>query len=826
MKTNNFFDSWAPVFDDRAKPLVGKIEFCEANTTDTVLKAIYDIDGNAIQNPVYCNAVPSTQVMLGEGDYTVRYYRYIGAGNMESDNNEDSWLLYKSELVSNGVSISNNEISLYTVATVEDLMQFEGMNDGDVIQVLGYYNAEDCPTRYFVWHESGNFTNDGGIVIKSYKTTSGAWLMKIPGNYIDVRWFGDIPSNFSSGTTSNLGQRTKAAIAANKYKKDLYFPSYGKGNSNGYYMFDGSNTVSVTKDIICDDGVRFVVKPGTTGTSIVCHELHKCEKYLFVKPQGSEEHIGGYSIVADWINTSWFTLDKSEATGARVGYVIDYLNTPLRFEDTKIKFVRDGFNIVGCRFTNCLFLDCDKNIDEVCYFYNMEIKQSWFDDDFNFVSDCSFYGCKMLLDNFYDADTYIKMKNRQNEHDYGDLNEAFLNNATILTGNASDPAIIENCSGSITLANGSGNGYVELHNAGVAISGINSNTNLNMIDCWMSLTGNNLVCASISLRRGSISGTKVQVLNNVYMENADINCELYIPGATNQFNSCNVRAKITNTNLKLNSCNIYSVVESWPDNKSFKFELIGNKFVGQGAYHHLTTNLDAAAAHDTTVDGVWTSNTANYNTQHWIHVRHYGVAYSGHTYVYTNNGNPYFDRMNAYPITFYGVTMYVEVGEPASKNRIRTDVPLVVINTADTRVRLANFKVYGFSISKGLAAHRVKMYCDNAMDVVDGGSYVPNAIILNCRYALISNMLTNQEYFNWEFTSYAISSGTGDGEKFKEGSDMGWTNNNNLNVYTHNMSVWQQNSGSDNLPAARKSIKFEIVQDMNTNLEFDPGIVE
>lgn len=817
----NFFDTWSIIFDSHNKPLVGKLEFYEANTTS--LKTVYDIDGSELLNPIYVNGRPDAQVMLGDGDYDIKFYEYIGHGDMRHDSEYGNWFCYKTEYVIDDSITAAKTNDVPSVNTINDLKALANMQDGDVVQVIGYHTTYDCPARYYIWHEASGRNDDGGIIIKSNQTTQGYWEMKIPGSYIDVRWYGDIPSSFSSAVSSNLGQRTKAAAAANYYHKDLYFPSYGRGNALGFYMFDGSNTVSVSKDIICDNGVRFVVKAGTTGTMIQCHEFYKCDKYLFISVNNTTA-IGGYNLECNWTRTSWLGKDRATDISARVGYIIDYLNTPLILSNTKVKFERDGLNRSGCTFDDCLFEDCHKNIDRGCTFYNMEIKQSWFADDFDFVSDCNFYDCTIKLENFNDADTYIRMKNKQNEHNYGDLNEAILNNATILTGTASDPAIIENCGGSITLANG-GSGYVELHNAGVSISGVNSNTNLNMVDCWMSLTGNNLVCNSIALRRGSISGTKVQVLNNVYMENADINCELYIPGATNQFNSCNVHAKITSVNLKLDSCNIYSVVESWPSNKSFKFELISNRFFGEGAYHHLTTNLDATAEHDTTVDGVWTGNTANYNTQHWVHVRQYGVKYYDHTYVYVNNGNPYFDRMNGQAITFYGVTMYVEVGETAKKDRIRTDIPLIVINTANHEVRLANFKTYGFSIASGLSAHRIKMFCDNATDSVSG-RYVDNAIILNCRYALPSTMQTNQEYFNWEFKSYDISSGTDEGEKFKEGSNMGWTNNDNLNVYTHSLSVWHQDSTTDNKPMARKSIRFEIVQDINTNIEFDPGVVE
>lgn len=45
-------------------------------------------------------------------------------------------------------------------------------------------------------------------------------------------------------------------------------------------MFDGSNTVSVQKDIILDNGVRFVVKKNTSGTLVACHEMKACDNML------------------------------------------------------------------------------------------------------------------------------------------------------------------------------------------------------------------------------------------------------------------------------------------------------------------------------------------------------------------------------------------------------------------------------------------------------------------------------------------------------------------------------------------------------------------
>jgi len=349
----NYTDTWAVIFDDNAKPLLGKIGFYEADTTE--LKNIYSTDGvTTLQNPIYCNKVTTHQIMLGDGDYTVRYWRYIGSGNMESDQNEDSWFLYKTELIKADQSSSGGGDNGLVLETIADLKDFEGMIDGQVVTVLGYYEKDDCPTREYIWHESGLYSDDGGICIKSNTQNTGAWIMKIPGTYIDVRWYGDLPDDTSDGATSNLGQRTKAAVAANNYSKDLYFPAFTKGVSNGYYMFNGSNTVSVRQNIICDDRTRFVIKEGTTGTVVSCSKLYKEGRYLFIAEQGRQ--IGEYKLYADWINTSWLK-SVAVAEGARQGYVVDELLNPLSFSNTKIKLETSPN---GCVFNNCEFVEANK----------------------------------------------------------------------------------------------------------------------------------------------------------------------------------------------------------------------------------------------------------------------------------------------------------------------------------------------------------------------------------------------------------------------------------------------------------------------------------
>ena len=808
--SRNFYDSWQNLKNANGKDLVGRLTFYEADTTSTK-KKIYDVDGNELANPIYTTAhgLLAHQVLLDDSDYRVTFEQYIGPGNMESDMNETNWFLFKTILSKNGqLTVDDQTSSVARSKSIADLKNVDGMQHGDVRQVLGYYEPGDSgEPRYYVWRSETSFSDDGGVVIKSNKTTVGAWVMIVPGTYIDVRWYGDLPESNASATehTSNLGQRSKAATAANWLHKDLYFACKQNTNSNmGYYVFDGSNTVSVSKDIICDNYVRFVIKSGTSGTSISCHELKKCDKYLITAEP--DKSVGGYSLTADWINTSWL-LGKLDAAGARVGYVIDLLNNPMSFEDTKIKVERNGIN-ARVQFDNCEMVECYKQIKTDAIFDNMEIKTDWFSDDYNYITNLSLLnGCTVKLHNCKDADTYIDLKNKLNDPNYGDLGEQEISNKTIYGGGT-----IENFFGSITLSH-TGATYFEIHNASATVNGITSSMTLNCVDSWLTIPSD-VAVYDLSMRRGSLisASNKIQVISQLYLEGVDINAELYIPGVTNnKIISCTVNKKITSTQINLHNCMVYAVVESWvTGNSSFKFNVIGNTFASESGYHYINTQRDSTAERTLTVDGIWSNNTANYNNKHWVQVRQYGMKLSGHTYLYTDNGNPFFDAKNRLAQTFYGITIDVEVGGASDKSRVRTDIPLVMVNKSTREVYIANFKIYGFSLSSGLGGSRVKIYCYNNYEHISGGSYTNNALMFNVKYSFPSTLTNSEENFNYEFTNYALSTESDLDHKFKLGSNVGFTLNNNLDIYTHSMSVWQQDS--DGLPMARKSLLFEIDQ--------------
>ena len=404
----NFLDSWQNLFDSNGNFLLGKIAFYEPNTYN--LKTIYGSDGQALQNPIDTTTygLTTSQVFLSNDDYTVRFYKYIGSGTMKSTSaltgENESWNiaddsnyeLYKTITSLNGsLSIINANASIPTVNTIAELkdLTVSVLENGTIYSVFGYYQLGDCPQRYYIWHSSGTATDDGGITILSNNSNVGYWQMVIPADKIDVRWYGAMPNGSSSSNVCYLAQLALCATGCNTWSKDMYFPSYGN-HITGYYLFDGSNTVSTSKDIYCDD-VKFVVKVGTTGTNVQCNQLHKNNgtSTLFIPQLG--QTIGGYSLTSNTIYTSWLNASDTTFSGTVRSELIvntDQLTTVDGIDHisilTSLSAKKTWSNINSVTCNRKLVYNSDDS------FTNVPVQDNWYTDITTFVAsqwtDCTY----------------------------------------------------------------------------------------------------------------------------------------------------------------------------------------------------------------------------------------------------------------------------------------------------------------------------------------------------------------------------------------------------------------------------------------------------
>lgn len=717
----NFVDSWQNLFDVNGKFLVGRLTFLEPNTSSNKL-TIYDVDGNELDNPIYTSqyGLPKHQIMLQDRDYKVTFEMYIGQGNMESDENESNWLLYKTITSVNGILTTSQQSATPTfIDTVEQMKAMTGMQDGDTCIVKGYFEVGDSGAeRLYVWHQNGNYTDDGGVIIKSNNSTSGAWIMVIQYNYIDVRWYGDIPDASAKPTVqkSNLGQRARAAHAANMYDKHLYFAARQSTiSAASYYIFDGSNTVSLDQDILCDSAVRFVVKEGTTGTAVTCKTLQKPTKHLFVS-ESPQQQIGDYTLTADWINTSWLSSNDVIARNARLGYVIDKLKSPITFSNCMIKVEIDSINM-ACTFDSCDIVECYKQITIACTMQNMVVKTNWFADDYNY-SNLTLIGCTILLHNCKDANTYIVLKNRQNDPNYGDLGEQSIN-ATVLTGGT-----IENCYGTITV---SGSGSLELNNVSLTINGLGSTNTINAVDSWLTI-GTAATLRSIQMRRGSLAGNALTLISDSMIENCDIRTLINTTGIKLVVRNSEIHSKITTRNIDLINNQIYAEID--------QSDLSGIVYVKATGNMFHTNESDVPAQHyvradtvDSVVKGIWISNGSSYDTAHWIKIDRTNLKEqdNDHQYTYSKNAEPYLMKWSGRnrPLIFKKYGGYWSDPQKGVGIYSTTTIPFLFLNYRDRLVYAVPRQLYwkAFTVGRGFLARTGQIKSTNIRVGINEGDY-------------------------------------------------------------------------------------------------------
>ena len=623
------WDNWDSYLDNDGNPLHGKIRFCKKGTTENVI--IYNSDEIAIRNPSFTDMLGRTeyQVFLdSEADVTAYFYKYIGSGEMMREPAEDydpaRWALqYTSDNMDPTSKIS---ITSDTAIGVNDMTGLRALDPDRVPEVggmklvwlYGYYENGDCAPVLYMWDSASLESDDGGAVIMANSIPGrGRWLLVSRELHFDVRHFGVFPTDdIYSTDTSYTSQIANCATYIDSVGCDAWFPALKDEAS--YYLFDGANTFSIKGDIYVSDAVRFQCKNGTSGTRIQCHELHKRTPGLFV----STVNTGTGTLVADWVNISWV---GGMVTGdARVGWVIDSSEYPRQISGKEVKFLTNGHP--SLILDNCL-ITSNKKITGRITIQNSVLKTDFFSDRYTW-GDLTSIGNTILLENCKNANTYILLKNKQYDPMYGDLGEQTVSSSTLLAG-----AVAENA-----MFNGVNiKGACELHNVSGTVNIVGSGLHLNAIDCWLTVSSGT-VAEALAMRRGSLTGSGLQVLDDVYLEGVIINIPLTTLGADTLIKNCDINYKITATDIRLLNNQIYAEVDQ-RDNSygTLTVKCSGNMF-HDGAQHYVHSTTP-----NTKVVGSWIGNGSTYDNKHWIRLDRTNLKTqdNDHQYTYANNSEPY-----------------------------------------------------------------------------------------------------------------------------------------------------------------------------------------
>ena len=571
------FDNWNSYLDNEGNLLHGKIRFCRKGTTDNV--TIYNSDGTvALRNPEFTDMLGRTEYQVfvdSEADVTAYFYKYVGNGDMMGtefdDYDPERWeYQYSSDNLDPAKVVTLDADTAHGVATMADMRAKDpddvpAVNDTKFLWLYGYYNAGDKSPVLYVWDSASLSNDDGGAVIcPSSVSGPGRWILASKEYIFDVRHFGIFGQSDKYSTDySYTSQLSNCADYLAKEGLNAWFPEIY--NSLAYYLFDGTNTFSIPGDIYISDGVRFMCKTGTSGTAIQCANIHKAAPYLF----DSSVQTGSATLTADNINMSWV---GGQVTGnARNSWTIDTSDFARVITGKSVIFETNGH--YGLQLDKC-HVESHKAITGNIVMQNMAVKTEWFADNYSW-SNLSLYNCTVTLRDCKDADTYILLKNKMGQVDYGDLGEQTVHNASFGAG-----AVVENCGGTATFA-----GDAELHNVTLTASFTASTTYLNCLDTWLTINGTPTF-TMIQLDRGSIGGSAgINILNTLKCTDVTIDNSVSLLGATLLLDNCvingaishlgspieeNVRNCIFNNSITISGGEADSVVHAvWQDNVGF-----------------------------------------------------------------------------------------------------------------------------------------------------------------------------------------------------------------------------------------------------------------
>ena len=512
--------AFASYFDNLGALLIGRARFYNMDGSPAEVFAInsqghYSTLGSVVFTNSSGQLTP--QVFLGDHDYLVIFDKYVGGGTMSEDTEEESWEEQGSAIDQyNTLGVVLEGGATRSVNTIADLRETAPIGDNEVVLLLGYNSVGDVEPIYYRWNKTSTIPDNKGSFIKVDDIAQGRWYFVDCPEYLDVRHFGAFPLETIE---EDAVQRASIQLASNYAEgmgRGLYFPATYTAN-----YFDVSNLELIGVD--SHPNARVFAKSGTAARLSGIKNVH-CVS--------AEDYLGEITLLGSTVKTSWGANSQS-----------------VRFSPTS-KLVMDGEILAsgkswsgiaveietytsGCTFDGCEIVSAGK-IDSAVTIENCELKSSWFASDYDW-SDLTSYSNMIVLKNCKDANTYILLKNKQNESNYGDLEESTISGVTLLAGCIAENAAFTD----VTLA-----GNSELRNVSGNVLLTGTTPNCNWIDCWLTITSTASPLNSVQFRRGQIASSSALTLLG-----ASQFVDVDISGSINCY-----------SDLRLDHCNVYQPV--------------------------------------------------------------------------------------------------------------------------------------------------------------------------------------------------------------------------------------------------------------------------
>ena len=638
------FDNRDRYYDLQGKPLAGCVQFMLKD--GTTVAPIYDVDQVPISNPQLTDILGRTkeQVFI-DADVVAYMYKYIGTGTLAEEealgidtSDQSKWAL---QYTVESAAIDTRSITGESAMDVPDIdslraldvMEVPEIYGTKIITLNGYYEVGDCEPMRYIWDSESTLNDDNGSVIAPDGVLTGRWIMVQPTEHCDSRHFGVFPQDSAD---ADINQSTRITQLISYCNSKSIRPYFNGSVAYPYFIYESvaynsRNPIDVSND------TQFVDK----GTGNRFYGQWNGNPY-FVN--------ANTNVNSKAVRHSWHIKGYDYGT---VTYIVDSWWSPVFLSNIQVEIEMPPAS--GSQFDDCDIVSNEMFTDNVVL-QNLEIHTDWFDDDYDWAK-LSLYNCTIRLQNCKDANTYVLLKNKQNEADYGDLGEQTLSNISLLANCIAENAAFDN----VTLT-----GDTEMHNVSGSIVLQGSAYTLNFVDCWLNIANTSTaVMSNVMWRRGAITGSStLQVLTELLMENVVINCPLDSRGATSHIKNSEINAAITCTDIALERDTISAAINQQQNGSTNNIypDVTYCLFKGPNGVHNLaSTNTETKAQ----VLGRWLNNDAKgSNTYRPIAIDLTNIINNdmSHIYQYEGNTGRFLTRM---PKTTYTQAQFYYIAEVA-----------------------------------------------------------------------------------------------------------------------------------------------------------------
>ena len=151
----------------------------------------------------------------------------------------------------------NSESREYVVG-IEALKDLDPSVNSSV-NVLGYFNAYDCPMRQYVWDAECTQDADNGYIVASDVSDTGRWILAFSGEYLPSNYYGVYPGH-TSNINALLSYIEYVGTALTKTAPGVWFVP-------GEYS-DSTVALITNKKLLIDNSTSFSYKSITSNNDI------------------------------------------------------------------------------------------------------------------------------------------------------------------------------------------------------------------------------------------------------------------------------------------------------------------------------------------------------------------------------------------------------------------------------------------------------------------------------------------------------------------------------------------------------------------------------